>query len=66
MVDDHIRVTWIHVLKEKRVAFDAIKSFVNMSKIQFEKKVKILRSDNAFEFDDKKYKPLLSKLGIIH
>lgn len=37
-----------------------------MAKTQFERKVKVLRSDNAPEFDDKKCRPWFSKLDIIH
>ena len=66
LVDDCSRVTWIHLLKVKSDAFTAIESFVNMAKTQFEKEVKVIRSDNALEFDDKKCRPFFEKLGIIH
>lgn len=66
VVDDYSRVTWVHLLKCKSDAFEAIETFVNMARTQFEKRVKVLRSDNALEFDDKKCRPFFTKLGIVH
>lgn len=66
MVDDHSRVVWVHLLKLKSDAYEAIHNFVNLAKTQFDKHVKIIRSDNALEFDDKRCKPFFDKLGIIH
>lgn len=37
-----------------------------MAKNQFDKRVKILRSDNGMEFEDRQCKELFGKLGIIH
>lgn len=66
LADDHNRVTWIHLLEHKSNAFSAIENFVNMSKTQFGRHVKMFRSDNALEFDDKQYRPFFNKLGIAH
>lgn len=66
IVDDHSRVTWIQLLRHKSDAYEAIEEFVNMGKNQFNKHVKVIRSDNALEFDDKKCKPFFARLGIIH
>lgn len=66
LVDDHSRVTWVHLLKLKSDAFDAIQNFVRMASTQFGKQVKIIRSDNALEFDDSKCRPFFEQLGIIH
>lgn len=38
-VDDFSRVTWVHLIKLKSEAFDAIKSFVKMERNQFGQKV---------------------------
>lgn len=62
----NLRVTWIHLLKLKLDSFDAIQNFVNMAKNQFAKSLKVIRYDNALEFEDKKCKPLFEKLGINH
>ncbi|KAL2900777.1 Retrovirus-related Pol polyprotein from transposon TNT 1-94 [Bienertia sinuspersici] len=66
MVDDHSRTTWIHLMKQKSQAFEAIKELVNQGETQFGKKVKIIRSDNALEFNDKECKYLYQAKGIIH
>ena len=47
IVDDHSRVTWIHLLKYKSNAFSIIKIFANMVTAQFNKKIKVIRSNNA-------------------
>uniref|UniRef100_A0A803LR03 Uncharacterized protein n=1 Tax=Chenopodium quinoa TaxID=63459 RepID=A0A803LR03_CHEQI len=66
IVDDFSRVTWIKLLKEKSQAFSAIEEFFYMSKTQYGKKVKNIRSDNALEFDDECCKKLFWRLGIVH
>lgn len=53
-------------LKLKSDALNAIKSFVRMARNQFEKKVKVLRSDNALEFNDHKCRDYFDRLGILH
>lgn len=55
-------VTWVHLLVYKSDAYDAIEKFANMVVTQFRKKIKVLRSDNALEFDDSKCKALFNKL----
>lgn len=52
LVNDYLRVTWVHLLKLKSDAFSAIENFVNMVKTQLGKSVKVIRSDNALDFDD--------------
>lgn len=52
-------------LRHKSDAYEAIESFVCMGRTQFNKKVQVIRSDNALEFDDKKCKPFFAKLGTI-
>ena len=66
IVDDHTRMTWIHLMKQKSDAFAALTTFVHMVQNQFNKKVKIIRSDNAPELDDKFSRPLFDTLGILH
>lgn len=63
---DNSKVAWIHLLKLKSDTFDALSSFVNMRKNQFGKNVKIIRSDNALEFDDNKCGTFFQKLEIVH
>lgn len=53
-------------MKQKSDAFKVIESFVKMEKIQFNRIVKVLRSDNAPEFEDKKCRPFFEELRIVH
>ncbi|KAL2945484.1 Retrovirus-related Pol polyprotein from transposon TNT 1-94 [Bienertia sinuspersici] len=66
LVDDCTRTTWVHMMKTKDEAFKMIEQFINMAGTQFGKQVKRIRSDNAWEFEDKKCKPMFERLGIIH
>ncbi|XP_074310098.1 uncharacterized protein LOC141645801 [Silene latifolia] len=49
IVEDFTRCTWTHLLTCKSSAFSFIKAFLKMVDTQFDKKVKIIRSDNALE-----------------
>lgn len=66
IVDDFSRATWVHLLKLKSESLEILKMFCNFVKNQFEKSVKIVRSDNALKFDDSGCKEFFGKLGIIH
>uniref|UniRef100_A0A803MGK3 Uncharacterized protein n=1 Tax=Chenopodium quinoa TaxID=63459 RepID=A0A803MGK3_CHEQI len=66
IVDEFSRVTWVKLLKEKSQAFSGIEEFVHMSKTQYGKKVQVIRSDNALEFDDGSSKKLFRKMGMVH
>nr|GEX31932.1 cysteine-rich RLK (receptor-like protein kinase) 8 [Tanacetum cinerariifolium] len=52
--------------EKKSKAFMALKSFFKFVAIQFEKQVKIVRSDNALEFVKGQCGPYLESLGIVH
>lgn len=41
IVDDHSRVTWIHLLQLKSDAFSVIRSFTQMAMTQFKKKIRL-------------------------
>jgi len=49
LADDYTRSTWTHLMVTKDEAFHLIRSFVAMVKTQFNRVVKVLRSDNALE-----------------
>ncbi|KAL2921093.1 Retrovirus-related Pol polyprotein from transposon RE1 [Bienertia sinuspersici] len=66
VVDDHSRVTWVTLLKQKSEAFETIERFVMVAANQFESKVKLIRSDNALEFDDSQCNKLYHQHDIIH
>jgi hypothetical protein len=42
-------MTWLYLLKRKDEVFEFLKGFYKMVETQFEKKVKVLRSDNDTE-----------------
>jgi hypothetical protein len=44
--DCHSRMTWLYLLKRNDEVLECFKSFHKMVETQFEKKVKVLRSDN--------------------
>ncbi|KAL2904103.1 Retrovirus-related Pol polyprotein from transposon TNT 1-94 [Bienertia sinuspersici] len=66
LVDDHTRVTWVQLLRNKSESYEAIKNFIVMGEHQYGGQVKIIRSDNAQEFDDKSCRAMYEKMGIKH
>lgn len=65
IVDDFGKATWTHLLSTKSNAFPILKSFLSMVKRQFNSKVKVIRTDNAFELGNGHTDFFLSN-GIIH
>ncbi|GKD52855.1 retrovirus-related pol polyprotein from transposon TNT 1-94, partial [Tanacetum coccineum] len=66
IVDDCSRGTWVYLLEHKSDVFDALKSFLKFVATQFEKQVKIVRSDNDLEFVKGRCGPYLEIQGIVH
>ena len=66
IVDDFTRATWVHLLKNKSDSFETIKNFCVYARNQFDRNVRIIRSDNALEFKDKDCVSLFTEKGIIH
>nr|XP_043615735.1 uncharacterized protein LOC122587627 [Erigeron canadensis] len=66
VVDDYSRVVWIFLLKGKEEIFESIVSFYNLLQTQFDKKVKIFRSDNGSEFINQKMSYFTREKGIVH
>lgn len=67
IVDDYSRPTWTRLLTTKSNAFPILQGFVEMVYTQFNKKIKSIRSDNAFELGSgAKEKAFLLSKGIIH
>ena len=46
-VDDHTRVCWVFLMKEKYKISKIFKKFHKMVQTQFQAKIKILRTDNG-------------------
>ncbi|XP_071708051.1 uncharacterized protein [Rutidosis leptorrhynchoides] len=66
IVDDYSRAVWVYMLKSKEDVFDNLTNFVNMILTQFDKRVKIVRSDNGTEFVNNQLKHFFDTKGIIH
>jgi len=50
IVDDFSRAIWVTLLVDKTEVSQAMKNFIAMTKRQFNKRVKIVRSNNGIEF----------------
>lgn len=50
IVDDRSRAVWIYLLNRKNDVASVLKNFIVMINRQFEKNVKVIRSDNGTEF----------------
>ena len=50
IVDDVGIATWVYLMKDRTEASKFLKSFIIMVKNQFDKGVKVVRSDNGAEF----------------
>lgn len=66
IVDDCTRHTWIYLIQYKSEALSTLQSFQNYVYTQFQKKIKILRTDNALEFDDTPCQKFFAESGIVH
>ncbi|GJT32897.1 putative RNA-directed DNA polymerase [Tanacetum coccineum] len=66
VVDDFSRAVWIFLLKNKTEVFDNMTIFYNIIHTQFNKKIKIFRSDNGTEFVNQKFTSFCESHGILH
>ncbi|GKC70113.1 cysteine-rich receptor-like protein kinase 8, partial [Tanacetum coccineum] len=66
IVDDCSRGTWTYLLEQKSDSFEALKSFIKFVATQFEKQVKIVKSDNALELVKGQCGSYLLSQGIVH
>ncbi|XP_071726730.1 uncharacterized protein [Rutidosis leptorrhynchoides] len=66
IVDDYSRAVWLFLVKSKEEVCDNIISFVQLLETQFNKKVKMFRSDNGTEFVNQKMNNFTNNKGIIH
>ena len=51
IVDDHSKFTWLYLMKSKAETHIHLINFVSMIKTQFQKTIKIIRTDNGLEFN---------------
>ncbi|KAK6775822.1 hypothetical protein RDI58_026823 [Solanum bulbocastanum] len=66
LVDDYSRSTWIFLLRLKSDVIVVLKSFIPMITNQFERTIKVFRSDNATEFFNTQCVELFRSHDIIH
>lgn len=66
IVDDFSRVTWAYLLEHKSDYLCTITAFLNYVRNHFTTSIKIIRSDNALEFNDKSCKEFYNNNGILH
>ena len=66
IVYGHSRATWIYLMPYKSSALDILQNFVKFVQVHFDKRIKIIRSDNGLEFTSKKCGKFFSENGIIH
>ncbi|KAK8938674.1 hypothetical protein KSP39_PZI011284 [Platanthera zijinensis] len=66
-IDCHSRTTWLYLLKQKSDVFPCFQNFHKMVSHQFGGTIRVLRSDNGGEYDDRgKFGAYLANHGILH
>ncbi|CAN1852228.1 Retrovirus-related Pol polyprotein from transposon RE2, partial [Linum perenne] len=65
-IDDHTRLTWTFLMKEKSETSDMFKEFYKMILTQFHTKIQVLKTDNAHDYFNTSLGSFLSQQGIVH
>jgi transposase InsO family protein len=65
-VDDFSRMTWLYLLKSKEEVKEIFRIFITMIKTQFEKNIKVVRSDNGTEYINHEVQTIFQNGGIVH
>ncbi|CAN0917564.1 Retrovirus-related Pol polyprotein from transposon TNT 1-94, partial [Linum grandiflorum] len=65
-IDDHTRLTWTFLMKEKSETASMFQEFYDMILTQFNTKIQILKTDNAHDYFNAGLGTYLSQRGIIH
>lgn len=66
IVDDYSRMTWIYLMQHNSDFLKTLELFNNFVQNKFSSSIKVLRSDNAREFDDVECKKFFQAQGIVH
>ena len=66
IVDDYSRMTWLFLMKFKSDSVVLFISIVKMVNVQFEKQVKMIKTNDEFEFFSKEFFNFLIHSGIGH
>jgi IS30 family transposase len=65
-IDDHTRVTWVFLMKEKSEVGRIFEIYHKMVQTQFQSNIQILRTDNGPEYYNLALNSYLQKVGIVH
>ena len=65
-IDDHTRVTWVFLMKEKSEVGWIFEIFHTMVQTQFQTNIKVLRTNNGREYYNSMLNFYLQKNGIVH
>lgn len=67
IVDDYSKHTWVHMITHKGYAMGVIKQFVVFVQTQFNKTIKVVRTDNSYELGcSNEGIEFYSKMGLLH
>ncbi|GJZ58699.1 putative RNA-directed DNA polymerase [Tanacetum coccineum] len=66
VVDDYTRAVWVYMIKSKDEVSQFITVFYNLIENQFNKIIKVFRSDNGTEFVNQHVNKFCADKGIIH
>lgn len=66
IMDDYSRGTWVYLMTHKDQTNEILINFCNMTKAQFDRSIKLMRSDNGTEFTNSSLEKFLHEKGIIH
>ena len=65
-IDERTRFSWIYLLKKKEEVFEKFSNFKKMIQTQFDKSIRILRSDGGGEYKSKEFEQFMEKEGMVH
>ena len=65
-IDDHTRICWVYLMREKSEVERIFKEFYRMIENQFQTKISILRSDNGTEYFNKVLETFSNEKRILH
>ncbi|XP_071719576.1 uncharacterized protein [Rutidosis leptorrhynchoides] len=66
VVDDYTRAVWVYLLKFKSKVFECVENIHNLLINQFNKRIKMIRSDNGTEFVNSNMNKFIHDFGIVH
>lgn len=64
-IDDHTRFTWIYLMKQRSELPQIYITFARMIQTQFNKPIKVLRTDNAIEYKESSLLNFLHQQGTV-